>query len=86
MVYGLLGIANAAALLLCSVGRNYASIKAAVTFHTKVLYSVLRSPVSFFETTPLGRIVNRFAKDITIVDLMVADTLHMWAFAIIQVC
>ncbi|XP_022670317.1 multidrug resistance-associated protein 1-like isoform X4 [Varroa destructor] len=84
MVYGLLGIANAAALLLCSVGRNYASIKAAVTFHTKVLYSVLRSPVSFFETTPLGRIVNRFAKDITIVDLMVADTLHMWAFAIIQ--
>jgi ABC-type multidrug transport system fused ATPase/permease subunit len=36
--------------------------------HNKMLTAVLRSPMSFFDTTPLGRIVNRFAKDMYTVD------------------
>jgi len=29
------------------------------------------SPMAFFDTTPLGRIINRFSKDIDEVDLMI---------------
>jgi ATP-binding cassette subfamily C (CFTR/MRP) protein 1 len=39
-------------------------IKATKFFHNKLLYSVLRSNLRFFESTPTGRIVNRFTKDI----------------------
>lgn len=46
---------------LCFVGMF---IKATKFLHDKLLYCVLRSTLRFFESTPTGRIVNRFTKDI----------------------
>ncbi|XP_074603021.1 multidrug resistance-associated protein 1-like [Brevipalpus obovatus] len=43
-------------------------LRASISFHKDLLYRVLRSPMSFFDTTPSGRIVNRFAKDIDALD------------------
>lgn len=31
--------------------------------HHKMFWKVIRCPMSFFDTTPLGRIINRFSKD-----------------------
>ena len=39
-------------------------IRATRVLHDKLLYSVLRGNLRFFESTPIGRIVNRFTKDI----------------------
>lgn len=43
-------------------------IKGAAYFHNKLARAVLRSPMSFFETTPIGRILNRFTDDVSCLD------------------
>ena len=40
-------------------------------------YAIFRSPMSFFETTPSGRILNRFSSDIYRVDEVLARTFNM---------
>ena len=43
-------------------------IEGARKLHNDMLENVLRLPTSFFDTTPLGRVINRFSKDIYILD------------------
>jgi ABC-type multidrug transport system fused ATPase/permease subunit len=45
-----------------------ASYAAGRKLHWMILIGVLHAPMSFFDTTPMGRIINRFAKDIESVD------------------
>ncbi|KAG0082184.1 hypothetical protein BGZ90_010508 [Linnemannia elongata] len=52
---------------------NYVSqvvcgIQAARTLHDALLTRILRLPMSFFDTTPQGRIVNRFSSDVGAID------------------
>ncbi|KAG0424169.1 hypothetical protein HPB47_000084, partial [Ixodes persulcatus] len=46
----------------------FGSLRAAASFHDQLLQSVMRSPISFFDTTPMGRVINRFSRDIDLVD------------------
>uniref|UniRef100_A0A8C1FIN8 Canalicular multispecific organic anion transporter 1 n=1 Tax=Cyprinus carpio carpio TaxID=630221 RepID=A0A8C1FIN8_CYPCA len=61
-VFGALGMAQGTILLADG------SISASRTLHTSLLSNILKVPMVFFDTTPSGRIVNRFAKDIFTVD------------------
>ncbi|XP_062380409.1 ATP-binding cassette sub-family C member 5 [Sardina pilchardus] len=45
------------------------TVKAASTLHDKLFQKLLLSPMRFFDTTPLGRILNRFSKDMDEVDV-----------------
>ena len=44
--------------------------------HNELLENILHCPMSFFETTPMGRIVNRFSKDINAIDEKIPQSLR----------
>lgn len=46
----------------------YCSIRGSKKLHESMAKSVIRSPMTFFETTPVGRIINRFSSDMDAVD------------------
>lgn len=43
-------------------------VRAASQLHERLLINVLRLPIMFFDMTPTGRIINRFASDIDMID------------------
>jgi hypothetical protein len=50
-----------------------------------MLACVMRSPMSFFDTTPLGRVVNRFAKDIYTIDETIPYSARSFVTTFMQV-
>lgn len=53
------------------------NIGAAKKLHNNLLINKLHTPQSFFDTTPIGRIINRFSKDIYIIDEALPATVLM---------
>uniref|UniRef100_A0A7S1S6A7 Uncharacterized protein n=1 Tax=Alexandrium catenella TaxID=2925 RepID=A0A7S1S6A7_ALECA len=56
-------------MALSRVGCAVASSRAATTVHGAVLRSLVQCPMSFFESTPSGRILNRFGEDQFVMDM-----------------
>ncbi|CAK9068911.1 unnamed protein product [Durusdinium trenchii] len=48
---------------------QWSSLALAISMHQKALWAVLRSPMSWLDTTPGGRIINRFSSDMSKIDL-----------------
>uniref|UniRef100_A0A8C9T1I6 ABC-type glutathione-S-conjugate transporter n=1 Tax=Scleropages formosus TaxID=113540 RepID=A0A8C9T1I6_SCLFO len=82
-IYGALGFAQGQ-WLLCMRW-----IIASRHLHLDLLNNVLRSPMSFFECTPSGNLLNRFSKEVDAIDCMIPDGLKMmlnYLFKLLEVC
>ncbi|XP_053165769.1 ATP-binding cassette sub-family C member 2 isoform X2 [Hemicordylus capensis] len=77
-VYGVLGTSQALFLLAAALLAARGAVQASRVLHEKLLNNILRVPMSFFDTTPTGRIVNRFAKDIFTVDETIPMSFRSW--------
>ncbi|XP_054155714.1 ATP-binding cassette sub-family C member 2-like [Oppia nitens] len=44
-------------------------IRTCIRLHRKLLARVMHAPMEFFDTTPLGRLLNRFNKDMYLIDI-----------------
>lgn len=51
----------------------------------RAMNRVLRAPMSFFDTTPLGRITNRFSKDIQVMDNELSDAMRIYALTMTMI-
>ncbi|KAF5354262.1 hypothetical protein D9756_007067 [Leucocoprinus leucothites] len=74
-VYAGLGVASALFMFLLSLGFAVMSLIASLNLFKTALKGVLRSPVSFFDTTPIGRILSRLSKDQDTLDNELSMTL-----------
>lgn len=61
-VYGVLGVGQAVFIFMGSTVMAICTLKSSNAFHSEMLNRVMRCPMFFFDITPIGRIVNRFAK------------------------
>ncbi|XP_078129766.1 ATP-binding cassette sub-family C member 10 isoform X1 [Sander vitreus] len=67
-VYASIATANTVFTALRAFLFAYGAICAATAIHNRLLDRVLKATVCFFDTTPMGRIVNRFSSDLYTVD------------------
>uniref|UniRef100_A0A8D0A2U8 ATP-binding cassette, sub-family C (CFTR/MRP), member 3 n=1 Tax=Sander lucioperca TaxID=283035 RepID=A0A8D0A2U8_SANLU len=77
-VYAALGIAQGILVMMSSFTLAMGNIGAARKLHHDLLTNKFHTPQSFFDTTPIGRIINRFSKDIYVIDEALPATVLMF--------
>ena len=74
-IYCLMGVMQSVMLLIGIVILTLRTLKASIVLHGNLSDHILFSTMEFFDTTPVGRILNRFSKDIDDIDIMIPQFL-----------
>ncbi|XP_071328193.1 multidrug resistance-associated protein 1-like isoform X2 [Trachinotus anak] len=88
-VFTALGFTQGMAMFGTTLAIAMGGIVASRHLHADLLHSVLHSPISFFEMTPSGNLLNRFSKEIDAIDCMIPDGLKMmlgYLFKLLEIC
>ena len=84
-VYGGIGFSQAFGAIFASLILNLSTLSGSKALHMKMLTRILHAPMSFFDTTPQGRIINRFAKDVDVLDTTMTFILRGFINCLMQV-
>jgi ATP-binding cassette, subfamily C (CFTR/MRP), member 1 len=84
-MYALLGFLGVCGLGVRGIFMAAHRLRASKTIHDDLTQSILRAPVAFFDVTPIGRILNRFAADMDKLDLELTQTISQGVNTIMQV-
>ena len=68
VIHGCLVAVSILVMTVSSFSFYYLLLKAAENLHSKMTLATIKAPVKFFDSTPAGRILNRFSKDIGSMD------------------
>jgi ABC-type multidrug transport system fused ATPase/permease subunit len=74
-VYNLIGLTGITLMFFRQFMRTRLSIRASRKLHDTLLDSVMAAPMSFFHTTPQGRVLNRFSNDVGTIDESLFESL-----------
>lgn len=83
--YAALGVAQALLMFAFSVSLSVLGTKSSKIMLHNAMTRVLRAPMGFFDTTPLGRITNRFSKDVDTMDNNLTDSIRMYFFTLAMI-
>jgi ABC-type multidrug transport system fused ATPase/permease subunit len=75
-VYLGIGFGCIVVLLIRQMVIGFLGLRASRRLHEDLIKSVVRAPVRFFEVNPLGRVLNRFSKDLQSIDQEVPSSHH----------
>lgn len=75
-IYFSFGISTGILTVVIGIYMAFAIEKASKNFHESAIKGVFGTPIAFFDTTPLGRIVNRFSRDTDTMDSKLPTTLQ----------
>ncbi|KAK9665355.1 hypothetical protein RND81_14G106900 [Saponaria officinalis] len=75
MIYFIIGICSALFAPLRSLALVTLGMNSSKSFFSELLNSLFRAPMSFYDSTPLGRILSRVTSDLNTVDLDIANSL-----------
>ena len=84
-IYAIFASGQVIFVLTGTISLALAVIFASKTLHSRMLKNILRSPMSFFDTTPLGRVLNRFSKDIYTIDEVIPRSIRMFLFTLFRI-
>ncbi|KAJ8688624.1 hypothetical protein QAD02_024419 [Eretmocerus hayati] len=84
-VYGVFGLGQGLATTLAALSLALGCLVGSRKIFELLIRNVLRSPMSFFDTTPSGRILNRLGKDIDTIDNSLPIHLRESVYCILSV-
>ena len=84
-IYAALGASQSLLMFIYTVSVAIGGTRASRVMLRDSMRRVLRAPMSFFDTTPLGRIINRFSKDVDVMDNTLTDAIRMFSFTVAMI-
>lgn len=77
-IYAGIGVGQAVFVSASSFLMAFASYRASISLHRKLLVNIMHIALTFFEVTPTGRILNRFSKDLDMVDSVIPQVVEQF--------
>ncbi|XP_072955852.1 putative ABC transporter C family member 15 [Typha angustifolia] len=85
LVYICLSIGSSFCVLIRAMLVAVVGLLTSEKFFKNMLHCIMRAPMSFFDSTPTGRILNRVSTDQSVLDLEISGKLGWCAFSVIQI-
>ncbi|KRF85619.1 multidrug resistance-associated protein 1 isoform X9 [Drosophila virilis] len=84
-VYGAFGFGQGILSVVKFVVPTIGGLRAAQLLHAFLLHRVAAAPLKFFDTTPVGRIISRFSKDIDTLDHLLPSLILSFVWLLFEV-
>ncbi|ORZ26833.1 P-loop containing nucleoside triphosphate hydrolase protein [Catenaria anguillulae PL171] len=78
-------VVQAVSYMVTGLQVAYAGVRASAKMHHDALESVVRAPMALHETTPTGRIVARFSRDLDSMDYHLPESIRLFSNLMLQI-